>query len=127
MCLIPKLRINPIAIDAFLHLSYIPAPFSIPTNVRRLDQAVVKLCIKAGEIKQTKIQHKETNQNLKDLIEETAIADVDIGLSLSAGIDSSLILSLLNQKIKKAYNVSSHSFHTKMLTTKGLWQVVCKK
>ena len=121
MYLIPNLRINPIAIDAFLHLSYIPASFSILTNVHKIRPGCfLKLCIQTGEIKQTKIQHKETNQNLKDLIEETAIADVDIGLSLSAGIDSSLILSLLNQKIKKAYNVSSHSFHTKNLLNEGV-------
>ena len=120
MDLIPNLRINPIAIDAFLHLSYIPATFSILTNVHKIRPgSCLRLCINTGERVDTIIQHKETNQNLKDLIEQTAIADVDIGLSLSAGIDSSLILSLLNQKIKKTYNVSSHSFHTNDLLNEG--------
>ena len=109
-------------------MSYI-LQFSILTNVKKIRPGCcLKLCIKTGEIKQTKIQHKETNQNLKDLIEETAIADVDIGLSLSAGIDSSLILSLLNQKIKKAYNVSKPFIpYQKSSERRGSSRVVCKK
>lgn len=116
MSLVPNLNIDEIAVDTFLHLSYIPAPMSILKEVKKVSPGTyIKYSFNTNSFEENKVSHKNNLDDLKKLITETAVSDVSVGISLSAGIDSSLILSILNKKIKIAYNVSSNSFHTKNL------------
>lgn len=49
---------------------------------------------------------------LKDSIKLRFRADVSIGFNLSGGLDSSVLLALVNNQVKKAENVKAYTFYT---------------
>jgi asparagine synthase (glutamine-hydrolysing) len=113
-------RINramePKALDLFLTLEYVPAPFSIYKDIHKLPAGCF-LTYKRGEIKIKKYWDIEpgepqvqeiSNQTqtalmdrlyalLKESVELRLISDVPLGAFLSGGIDSSTIVGLMRE------------------------------
>ncbi|MFT5133588.1 MAG: asparagine synthase (glutamine-hydrolyzing) [Gammaproteobacteria bacterium] len=105
------------ALSAYLRHSYVPTPHSIYKNIFKLKPGSM-LTIKPGEAneiqqywdmeqvisqgKQSSDVNEETQlQNMEDIIENAVcrrmIADVPLGAFLSGGIDSSLVVSLMQK------------------------------
>jgi len=108
-------RLNMQALDLFLTLEYIPAPFSIFENIFKLPAGSL-LAYKNGTIKISKywdlqqnepekmkesIRSPESLQDelfflLKESVKSRLISDVPLGAFLSGGIDSSAIVGLMH-------------------------------
>ncbi len=106
------------ALAAYLRYGYVPAPYSIHKNVHKLLPGTI-LSFKQGE--QPKIHtywslknviqdgRKQTNEGsieelhdlLKDAVKRRMIADVPYGAFLSGGIDSSLVVALMQAQSTK--------------------------
>jgi len=116
-----NISINPVAINEYLHLGYIPEPHSIYNNIFKFPAGSFgKLNSKGFEIRRywnidDKISDKiitdenEAKEILKDLlissIKYRLISDVPFGTFLSGGIDSSLVTAV-------AQSVSSEPVNT---------------
>ena len=113
-------KINLNAIPHYLHLGFIPGPFSIYSNCYKLEPGSY-LTVSFGGIEinrfsshqssptvDTKLDDSEKLHHISDLLDNSVkshmISDVPVGIFLSGGIDSSLIaakaVKLSNQKIK---------------------------
>ena len=105
------------ALDLFLTLEYIPAPYSIFKNIKKLKAGHILVYEKGKtDIRQYwQVEKKEVSNNfheqkehfhflLKEAVKMRMIADVPLGAFLSGGIDSSAIVSAMSllstQKIK---------------------------
>lgn len=111
----------------YLNLNYVPSPFTIYKNIYKLSSSsYLKLSFKQ-KFEETKIEiinwsekkniinkysqnyqvkNLQTNteilsQKLKDTISKFMISDVEIGVFLSSGVDSSLISAIANSISKK--------------------------
>ena len=98
------------AIDLYLTMEYVPAPYTIYSDIFKLEQGSY-LMINNGSIDKNKwyelsYQPKFTYTNENDYVEELdrlimesikkrTISDVPLGAFLSGGIDSSLIVAML--------------------------------
>ncbi|MGQ0829018.1 MAG: asparagine synthase (glutamine-hydrolyzing) [Bacteroidota bacterium] len=113
---VPK-EIDKVSLQTYLHLNYIPSPYSILKNVLKLDAgSYLKINSKADIDKKcyytipynpqlTNIpSYEEAQKKLKHLLEESVqkrmIADVPLGTFLSGGIDSSIITAIAAQHTK---------------------------
>jgi asparagine synthase (glutamine-hydrolysing) len=122
-----KLTINKAAISEYLHLGYIPRPYSIYNEINKMDSGVYfkinttglqqynywQLEDKVGlEIVSDPIKAK--NQ-LKELIISSVnyrmISDVPFGTFLSGGIDSSLITAVAQEASFRPVNTFSIAFN----------------
>jgi len=108
--------INPDAIPLFLHYQYIPAPGTIFKNTYKLlpghlliydgNTAITKEYWRLPEISRTQTEQEKSEedqlQHLDDLlttaVSDRLISDVPLGALLSGGIDSSVVVALM-QKI----------------------------
>jgi len=108
--------LEPKALDLFLTLEYVPAPFSIFKNIYKLPAGCF-LIYKRGEIKMKKYWDIEPREDevqeissqtlaasmdrlyslLKESIKLRLISDVPLGAFLSGGIDSSTIVGLMRE------------------------------
>lgn len=113
---IPK-EIDTASLQAYLHLNYIPAPYSIFRNVLKLDAGSF-LTINQKKQSQQKTyysipyqkeirdfpSYEAAQQQLKTLLENSVqqrmIADVPLGTFLSGGIDSSIITAIAAKHTK---------------------------
>jgi asparagine synthase (glutamine-hydrolysing) len=113
------------ALNLYLTLNYIPAPYTIFKKIKKLDPGCYILVRKEGlEIKQywdiekgtEYYENKEKNietykKNLYDLLEDSVrirlIADVPLGAFLSGGIDSSIIVGLMSRVSNSPINTYS--------------------
>jgi asparagine synthase (glutamine-hydrolysing) len=123
---IPK-EIDESSLYAYLQLNYIPSPYSIFKNVKKLPPGhFIKINLKAGEggqisfekyyslppISATKIstsyeeQQKELFRLLDASVERRMIADVPLGTFLSGGIDSSVVSALASRHTSKLQTFS---------------------
>jgi len=118
-----KLDINPDAVDLYFTRLYIPCPFTIYKNIKKLPPANY-LIYKNGkyEIKKywslkkkneiSKIDYdliEEIDYLLNSSVKEQIISDVPLGLFLSGGLDSSAILYYLSRNsndIIKTFTIS---------------------
>ena len=112
------------SIDYYLTLDYVPAPYTIYKNIKKLEPGHYLLWSKDGvELKKwydlkyyPKARFKSESEyinNLYDKIENSVKirmrSDVPIGAFLSGGLDSSLILHFLSKhahKTLKTYNIA---------------------
>ncbi|MCX7982780.1 MAG: asparagine synthase (glutamine-hydrolyzing) [Syntrophales bacterium] len=106
---IPRI-IDKEALDLFLTLNYIPAPFTIITGCRKLNPGHL-LILHRGQIREMRYWHperkvkstatdeegikEELRQLLSQAVREQMVADVPLGAFLSGGIDSSIVCALM--------------------------------
>ena len=119
-----NISINPVAINEYLHLGYIPEPHSIYKNIYKFPAGSYgKLTNKGFEINKywnidDKISEKyisdenEAKEILKELLISSVkyrmISDVPFGTFLSGGIDSSLVTAIaqsINSEPVKTFNI----------------------
>ena len=110
-------EIDKTSLQTYLHLNYIPAPYSIFKNVLKLDAGNYMVIKKNGktakfayyslpDLTQTPVftNYEKAQQELKSLLEKSVqkrmIADVPLGTFLSGGIDSSIITAIAAQHTK---------------------------
>ena len=105
-------KINQKAIDQFLHYNYVPNSSCIYKNWKKVNPGEIivfdknynkkkyyeiKVEIEDKKLKFTKFSDnnlkKQFDQIFKKVIKETLIADVNVGVFLSGGIDSSIVAS----------------------------------
>lgn len=120
------LKINPIAINEFLHLGYIPEPHSIYENIKKLP-AGTYVKVSDNELitnkywnventlqEETEKDYLTSKQTLQNLIESSVkyrmISDVPFGTFLSGGIDSSLVTAVSQKFSNKAIDTFSIGF-----------------
>lgn len=105
--------VNPIALNLFLRYRYTPAPLTIFQGVKKL-AAGTMLVFEGGQCKEerwyrytpvpfvTPKQEEEACYELVELyqaaVQRHLISDVPVGLLLSGGLDSGLLLALMNQQ-----------------------------
>ena len=107
------------AIAKYLKLSYIPQPFTIYKGILKLPPANI-LCMDFSKNtknifpywKLSSVQNKELpdsnfiletlHKNLNNAVRDQMVADVPVGAFLSGGIDSSLIVSLMQKNANKS-------------------------
>lgn len=124
--------INRQALTLFMRYSYIPAPHSIYENIHKLEPASY-LCVTAEEASAPKaywsftdmVHHSTSHrftgspedaltaleEQLKAAVQLRMIADVPLGAFLSGGIDSSLIVSLMQAHSSRPVKTFSIGFN----------------
>lgn len=126
-----KKKIDKIGLNYFLSLSYIPAPYTIYKDVKKLSSAHY-IYLKRGKFiklnkyydlqvrisKQVIREDFKTASNelynlLKDSVKKRMISDVPLGAFLSGGIDSSIITTLMAEISSKQINTFSIGFKEK--------------
>jgi len=111
----PELKkISKPALNLFLSLTYIPAPFTIYENIYKLKPGhFLEIDTQNLLIKETEywnidlstsvdlIDYKKAKQELKslfiDTVKNTMISDVPLGVFLSGGVDSTIIAAIMSQ------------------------------
>ena len=113
---VPK-KIDEVSLRIYLHLNYIPSPYSIFENVLKIKAGSYVIIDSKGEMEEelyysipykeklTNVPDYETAKNkLKSLLEHSVeqrmIADVPLGTFLSGGVDSSIITAIAAQHTK---------------------------
>ncbi len=132
-----KNQINKDALSRFIKFNYVPAPYSIFQDISKLRPATILTIDKQQKINTVKywdiekiVVHQKSNmlyesesviiKNLEDLLKSSVkmrmLSDVPLGAFLSGGIDSSLVVSLMqelsNSKIKTftiGFNEKDHN------------------
>lgn len=100
-------RLDPSVVDMFMHYQYAPEPFTLLTGVRKLPAAhYAVLDVKSWGYRETeywslhniKPDASVTKQDIRDELDNavklTLRADVEVGVALSAGIDSAGITAI---------------------------------
>jgi len=119
-----SLSINLKAVDMYLTLQYIPAPYTIYNEIKKLEMASI-LEFSNWDIKTKKyweipkqvksIEYSDAKEKLKQLVEESVkirmIADVEIGTFLSGGIDSSIVTAIMSKYSDKKIKTFSIGFN----------------
>ncbi|MCK4644475.1 asparagine synthase (glutamine-hydrolyzing) [bacterium] len=122
-------RISKEALGLFFRHNYIPAPYSIYENTKKLmpgtfltfnkdlsfEQTVYwsprKACYDIGEFQGSYDQAKEhLSALLKDSVEKRMISHVPLGAFLSGGIDSSLITAMMKEATTKSVKTFTIGF-----------------
>lgn len=112
---IPQDEVDMDAINLYFHYYYVPEPLTMFKNISKVQAGqYFKIDLKSKKIEKkiywnpsvlkikkytnllTKLQEKINNA-----VESTLVSDVDIGFSLSGGIDSTAILAIAADKIQK--------------------------
>lgn len=127
-------EIDPVALNLFFGLTYIPAPYSIFKDIRKVEPGTFLEITLDGSLEtQTKkyydLRERIKNQGklenfdeakaklkslLFDSVKNRMVSDVPIGSFLSGGIDSSIISSVMNQVSKESkINTFSIGFNEK--------------
>jgi asparagine synthase (glutamine-hydrolysing) len=103
--------IDPVALNLFLRYRYTPSPLTIFDKIRKLAPGTMLLASKDGVAQRRWYQYKprpftppkspaEAERDLLDLYKQAVkrhlISDVPVGLLLSGGVDSGMLLSLMN-------------------------------
>ncbi|ELR71261.1 Asparagine synthetase [Fulvivirga imtechensis AK7] len=106
-----RLKVNAMAINQFLYLSFIPAPNSIYENIFKLEPGTYLTIKDGGNFVKHKYWSLNTNvrvnadlsweqakaklhQLLDSAVEKQMVSDVPLGTFLSGGIDSSIVTAL---------------------------------
>lgn len=115
------------AVKLLLNLSYIPAPFAIYSNISKVNPGEI---IEIDFDQSKGIRHKKsvfrfdmvTKRKLSNHWERVLVSDVPVALSLSGGIDSSLVLAIdrcYSNSISATFTLNS-KFNEKSLQRESL-------
>lgn len=107
-----KPSIDPAALNLFLRFRYTPSPLTIFEGIRKLAPGTMLIC-EAGKCKQVRwynytripfLDHKSEEEAEHELLElyraavrRHLLSDVPVGILLSGGLDSGLLLGLMNE------------------------------
>ena len=108
-----KPEVDPIALNLFLRFRYTPSPLTIFQGIRKLAPGTM-LVIERGECREERWygytpipfsspkEDKEATQELLELyraaVRRHLLSDVPVGILLSGGLDSGLLLALMNEQ-----------------------------
>src|SRR5437867_9486117 len=108
-----KPEVDPIALNLFLRFRYTPSPLTIIQGIRKLAPGTM-LVIETGECREKRWYNftptpfatpKEDREAARELLElyrgavkRHLLSDVPVGVLLSGGIDSALLLALMNEQ-----------------------------
>jgi asparagine synthase (glutamine-hydrolysing) len=108
-----RLDVDPVALNLFLRFRYTPSPLTIFQNVRKLAPGTM-LIAENGKCREERwynytpapfSDEKEGKQAAEELVElyrgavkRHLLSDVPVGILLSGGIDSGLLLALMNEQ-----------------------------
>src|SRR6266542_2099701 len=108
-----KPAVDPVALNLFLRFRYTPSPLTIFQGIRKL-AAGTMLVIENGEYREKRWYNykripfldpkseEEARQELlqlyRDAVGRHLLSDVPVGILLSGGLDSGLLLALMNEK-----------------------------
>jgi len=116
---------DPDAIDTFLTLQFIPAPLTGYRSIRRLSAATVLAFEGDGEVRLHRYWNpsdgeprlitlgeaaEEVDSQLRRVMREQLVSDVPVGVLLSGGIDSSLVLAAASDEGAKGIDAFSIGF-----------------
>lgn len=118
-----KREINLVALNTYFRLLYIPGPETIWENIYKLQPAHY-LVIKRNEIEIKKYWEisdfsniadkesikKEMRRLLKNSVKRQLVADVPVGVFLSGGMDSTIVLGLMSKFASKKIKTFSVGF-----------------
>lgn len=136
-----KPEINPTALNLFLQLTYIPAPFTIFKSIHKLEaNNYITIDCKDFSFSISQINHnfktysnlskKEATTKTHDLVRESvisrSISDVPLGTFLSGGVDSSIVSLCLAQQSDKKIETFSIGFDKKSFDETDKSQQVAK-
>ncbi len=121
--------IDPVALHHYMTFhAVVPAPYTILKSVRKLPPATTMIVEPDGRTRQKRYWEPTFNphpddqglsetdwqqrvlQKLRESVERRLIADVPVGVLLSGGLDSSLIVGLLAESGQKGLNTFSIGF-----------------
>lgn len=135
-----KKEINLKALNMFLTLQYIPSPFSVFENIKKLQPAhIMEVDHKDIKIqrywtvdsKTIDIDFEEAKHRLRELVFESTkirmIADVEIGAFLSGGIDSSVIVGVMSSLSSKPVKTFSVGFEEEKFSELSFARKVAEK
>ncbi|THB75770.1 MAG: N-acetylglutaminylglutamine amidotransferase [Desulfobulbaceae bacterium] len=122
-------EINPVALHHYLHWhAVVPAPHTIVKGISKLPPATLREYKKDGTFKDTTYwqlnMHQEKHQHcyseqewmellldeLRKAVKRRMVADVPVGVLLSGGVDSSLLVGLLSEEGQNGLNTFSVGF-----------------
>jgi len=124
-------EIDPVALHHYMHFhAVVPAPHTIVRGVRKLPPATVRVIEPNGASREHRYweprfetpedERRLTFEDWQDrvlaalrlAVERRLVADVDVGVLLSGGLDSSLIVGLLAEQGQQGLNTFSVGFET---------------
>ena len=120
---VPNLEIDQMSLNVFFNLGYITGPNTIWKGVKKLMPGFT-LVFRKGNIKLSKYFYpkldikyskksyakSQISEILKRVVKNQLVGDVPVGLFLSGGIDSSLLLALMSESNNKPVNTFSSYF-----------------
>jgi len=142
---IDRHEIDPVGLNYFLSLTYIPAPYTIYAGVKKLSAGSYISIAKDRTIKEvvyydllTTIEalpeitdFAEAKDKLKSMLRQSVthrmVSDVPIGAFLSGGIDSSIIAALMAEISEEPINTFSIGFKEKEYDESERAQLVADK
>ena len=123
--------IDPVALHHYMHFhAVVPAPHTILRGVRKLPPATIRVIEPRGTVRERRywepvFQTPEQERGLtfedwqervlaalRLAVKRRLVADVDVGVLLSGGLDSSLIVGLLAEQGQRGLNTFSVGFET---------------
>jgi|Deesub1362B_J571_1020462.scaffolds.fasta_scaffold00769_3 asparagine synthase (glutamine-hydrolysing) len=136
-------EIDPEALDLFLTLEYIPAPYTIFKNIKKLKAGHI-LTYQNGKIQikkywdigkgNNKLNIKDINEYceylyylLKESVKLRLISDVPLGCFLSGGIDSSTIVGLMSELGVKPIRTFSIGFEERSYNELKYARIIAQK
>jgi asparagine synthase (glutamine-hydrolysing) len=124
-------EIDPVGLNLYMSLLYIPAPYTIYQGIRKLEQGTyleitpdchVTQHVYYDLIAETKrpdptMSYEDAKQRLRELmfdsVKHRMVADVPMGAFLSGGLDSSVICCVMSQLSKEPINTFSIGYREK--------------
>ena len=132
------------ALSIFLQLTYIPAPYSIIKNVKKLMPGTIMTLDSKGnintevywDVKETREKYRdldydsakeELRKRLIESVRKRMISDVPLGAFLSGGFDSTIIVGIMSMLSDKPINTFTIGFDDKQYDESDLANIVAKK
>jgi len=123
--------LDPVALHHYMHFhAVVPAPFTILRGVRKLPPATIRVIERDGQVREDQYWEplfetlpEERGLSFEDwqdrvlvalrtAVARRLVADVDVGVLLSGGLDSSLIVGLLAEQGQSGLNTFSVGFES---------------
>jgi asparagine synthase (glutamine-hydrolysing) len=134
-------EISRTGLNLYFSLTYIPAPFTIYSNIHKLEpNHYIELDLKEFDFSIEKIEEDfkeypklskkecrdETERLVRKSVVSRSVADVPLGTFLSGGVDSSIVSLCLSQELHKKIDTFSIGFEKKSFDETDKSQLVAK-